>query len=87
MTLPLAIAVAHLRSRRRQTVVSVLGVALGVGVFIAVTGLMGGFQSFFRAQMIESNPHVTITDEVRRPAVQPLLLLHQLRNERHLRRG
>ena len=76
MTLPLAIALAHLRSRRRQTVVSVLGVALGVGVFIAVTGLMGGFQSFFRAQMIESNPHVTITDEVRRPAPQPLAILH-----------
>jgi lipoprotein-releasing system permease protein len=76
MTLPFAIALAHLRSRRRQTMVSVLGVALGVGVFIAVTGLMAGFQSFFRAQMIESNPHVTITDEVRTPAPQPLAMLH-----------
>lgn len=76
MTLPFAIAMAHLRGRRRQTVVSVLGVALGVGVFIAVTGLMAGFQTFFRNQMIESNPHVTITDEVRRPAAQPLAMLH-----------
>ena len=76
MILPLAIAAAHLSSRRRQTLVSVLGVALGVGVFIAVTGLMGGFQSFFRNQLIESNPHVTITDEVRRPAPQPLAMLH-----------
>lgn len=76
MMLPLSIAAAHLRSRRRQTLVSVLGVALGVGVFIAVTGLMGGFQAFFRNQMIDSNPHVTITDEVRRPAPQPLVMLH-----------
>ncbi|MCC6718255.1 MAG: ABC transporter permease [Acetobacteraceae bacterium] len=76
MMLPLSIAAAHLRSRRRQTLVSVLGVALGVGVFIAVTGLMGGFQSYFRTQMIDSNPHVTITDEVRQPAAQPLAMLH-----------
>ncbi len=76
MTLPLTIAAAHLRGRRRQTLVSVLGVALGVGVFIAVTGLMGGFQAFFRNQLIESNPHVTITDEVRLPAPQPLVMLH-----------
>ena len=74
--LPLAIAAAHLRGRRRQTIVSVLGVALGVGVFIAVTGLMGGFQAFFRNQMIESNPHVTITDEIRQPATQPLVMLY-----------
>ena len=76
MTLPLTIAAAHLRGRRRQTFVSVLGVALGVGVFIAVTGLMGGFQAYFRNQLIDSNPHVTITDEVRRPAPQPLVMLH-----------
>jgi lipoprotein-releasing system permease protein len=76
MPLPLTIAAAHLAGRRRQTLVSVLGVALGVGVFIAVTGLMAGFQEFFRNQMIESNPHVVITDEVRRPAPQPLSMLH-----------
>ncbi len=75
--LPLTIALAHLRSRRRQTAVSVLGVALGVSVFIAVTGLMGGFQSFFRGQMIDTNPHIVISDEVRHPAPQPLALLHR----------
>ncbi len=76
MTLPFTIAAAHLRGRRRQTLVSVLGVALGVGVFIAVTGLMGGFQAFFFNQLIDTNPHVTITDEVRLPAPQPLVMLH-----------
>lgn len=76
MMLPLSIALAHLRSRRRQTMVSVLGVALGVSVFIAMTGLMAGFQNFFRGQLIDSNPHVVVTDEVRRPAPQPLVLLH-----------
>ena len=76
MPLPLAIALAHLSARKRQTLVSVLGVALGVGVFIAVGGLMQGFQGYFRSQIIETNPHILMTDEIRRPAPQPLQLLH-----------
>lgn len=74
--LALAIALAHLRARKRQTMVSVLGVTLGVGVFIAIGGMMQGFQGFFRAQIIETNPHIMITDEIRQPAPQPLQLLH-----------
>ena len=76
MPLPLTIALAHLGSRKRQTLVSVLGVTLGVGMFIAVSGLMTGFQNTFRGQLIDSNPHIVITDEIRQPAVQPLAALH-----------
>ncbi len=76
MPLPLAIALAHLRARKRQTLVSVLGVTLGVGVFIAIGGMMQGFQSYFRTQIIEANPHVLVSDEIRSPAPQPLQMLH-----------
>lgn len=76
MPLPLTIALAHLLARKRQTLVSVLGVAMGVGVFIAVGGLMQGFQGYFRSQIIETNPHILMTDEIRQPAPQPLQLLH-----------
>lgn len=74
--LPLAIALAHLRSRKRQTLVSVLGVMLGVGVFISISGMMQGFQSYFLAQIVETNPHIVVTDEIRRAAPQPLQLLY-----------
>ena len=37
-----AIAAAHLRIRLRQTVVAVGGVAIGVGFFLAVSGMMSG---------------------------------------------
>ncbi len=73
--LPISIAVAHLRARRRQSAVSILGVALGVGFFIAISGMMHGFQSYFLVQIIESTPHVLITDEYRSPPAQPLELL------------
>ncbi|QXM25158.1 ABC transporter permease [Elioraea tepida] len=70
------IALRHLGRRRRQTLVSVLGVALGVGFFIAVTSLMRGFQTYFVAQVIDVAPHITIKDEHRAPRLQPAVLAH-----------
>ncbi|MBL8669618.1 MAG: ABC transporter permease [Alphaproteobacteria bacterium] len=76
MPLTLAVALAHLLGRRRQTAVSMLGVALGVGFFIAISGMMNGFHEFFRGELIESNPHIVVTDEFRLPAEQPLHAQH-----------
>jgi lipoprotein-releasing system permease protein len=67
----LDIALGHLRKRKRQTLVSVLGVALGVGFFIGVNALMRGFQRYFVAQVIDVSPHVVIKDEFRLPSPQP----------------
>lgn len=76
MPLPLVldIALGHLRRRKRQTVVSVLGVALGVGFFVGVTALMRGFQQYFVAQVIDVAPHVVVKDEFRLPSPQPALM-------------
>lgn len=68
----LQIALAHLIHRRRQTIVSVLGVSLGVGFFIAVSALMQGSEQDLTDRLIDSQPHVTIKDEFRVPSVQPL---------------
>ncbi len=75
MPLALSIALAHLQSRKRQTMVSILGVTLGVGVFVSISGMMQGFQNYFRTQIIESNPHIVMTDEIRQPPRQPLQVL------------
>ncbi len=74
MSLTLDLARGMLRRRRRQTLVSVLGVALGVAFFIAIAGLMRGFQTYIVAQLIDVAPHITIKDEVRRPPAQPAVL-------------
>ena len=67
MALALHIALGHLRRRKRQTLVSVLGVALGVGFFIAITALMRGFQTYFVQQVIDVAPHVVIEVASARP--------------------
>jgi lipoprotein-releasing system permease protein len=72
LPLSLQIALSHLRVRTRQTLVSVIGVAIGVGFFISISGMMNGFQDYYRTEIIESNPHITITDEYRLSPPQPL---------------
>lgn len=66
-----AIALRHLSRRRRQTVVAVSGVAVGVGFFLAVSALMVGSQNDFVEQLIDAAPHIIISDELRSPSPQP----------------
>jgi lipoprotein-releasing system permease protein len=70
VNLILELARGMLARRRRQTLVSVLGVALGVAFFIAIAALMRGFQTYFVSQIIDVAPHITVKDETRRPPAQ-----------------
>ena len=76
LPLDLSIAVRHLLHRRRQSLTSLLGVALGVAFFIAIASMMQGFQRDFIDRIINIAPHVTILDEFRVPPPQPVERLH-----------
>jgi len=65
------IAFSHLRSRRRQTTVSLLGVVLGVGFFLAVSSLMRGSEEDFIRRLVDTAPHITVSDEFRNARPQP----------------
>ncbi len=71
MSLYADIAASHLRSRRRQTLVSLSGVVLGVAFFLAVSALMRGSERDFIARLVDTAPHVTISDEFRNTRQQP----------------
>ncbi len=71
MRLLIELAAAHVFGRSRQTIVAGLGVALGVGFSIAMAALMEGSQEDFVRQLVDTMPHVEITDEARTPAPQP----------------
>ena len=71
MSLALDIALAHIVKRKRQSLVSILGVTLGVGFFIAMASMMQGFQRDFVARVIDVQPHIVIKDEFREPPQQP----------------
>lgn len=73
MPLILRIALTHLSARTRQTLVSVLGVATGVGFSIAMAALMQGSQKDFIAKIVDATPHIRIKDEYRDPPLQPVV--------------
>jgi lipoprotein-releasing system permease protein len=67
------IAFGHLRVRARQTLIAMLGVAVGVGFFLAVSAMMIGSQADFIRLLIDSQPHIIVRDEAREAPQQPAL--------------
>jgi len=72
MNLLIDLALTHLKGRLRQTVLSVLGVATGVGFSIALASLMQGSQMDFIERIVNSSPHVLVKDAYRHPPRQPV---------------
>lgn len=52
-----------LSERKRQAIVSVLGVAIGVTAFIVMSSVMMGFQTYFIEQAVDINAHITLKNE------------------------
>lgn len=71
MRVEFAVALAHLTGRKRQTLVSLSGVVLGVAFFLAVSSMMQGSQKDFVKRLIDNSAHITVTDEYRVARVQP----------------
>jgi lipoprotein-releasing system permease protein len=71
VNLVLDIAWTHIRFRLRQTLVGMLGVAVGVGFSVMMASLMEGSQQDFIRQLVNALPHITVSDERRSPAAQP----------------
>src|SRR5215472_5943092 len=70
------IALKHLLARRRQSIVSLSGIVLGVAFFLAVSSLMQGSEADFIRRLVDNSPHITISDEFRNPRLQPIQQLH-----------
>lgn len=67
-----AIAIRYILRRRRQTIICMLGVAIGVCVFIAMNAMMKGFEVKFIDETVEGSGHAIVKDEPRE-TVAPFL--------------
>ncbi|MEM6669896.1 MAG: ABC transporter permease [Pseudomonadota bacterium] len=85
MKLLLEIAFTHILGRGRQTLVSIVGVAMGVGFAIAMAALMEGGQVDFIDSLVDTMPHVQITDERRTAQLQPAEVVFEATEFRGLR--
>jgi lipoprotein-releasing system permease protein len=57
----LFLAWRHLISRKRQTVLTLLGIAFGSMAFVTISGFMLGFQNFLLDQLVNNDAHVRIS--------------------------
>lgn len=71
MTLIFDIAWTHVSVRVRLTLVSIFGVATGIGFSVMIAGLLEGSQKDFIRQPVDSMPHISVTAEQREVPIQP----------------
>ena len=71
-----SVATRHLMARKRQSLVSLLGIVLGVAFFLSVSSMMQGSENDFMRRLVDNSPHITVQDEYRNPSVQPAELFY-----------
>jgi lipoprotein-releasing system permease protein len=71
MKLVLDIALTHVLARARQTVIAIFSVATGVGFAIMIAAMLEGTEDDFIDMLVDTIPHVVISDELARPTPQP----------------
>lgn len=76
MALLSSIALRHILARKRQSVVSLSGIIIGVAFFLAISSMMIGSQNDFIKRLVDNAPHITISDTYRNPKKQPLESLY-----------
>jgi lipoprotein-releasing system permease protein len=70
------IAIKHLLARKRQSLVSLMGIILGVAFFLAISSLMQGSEKDFIRRLVDNSPHITISDDFRNARLQPVEKLY-----------
>jgi lipoprotein-releasing system permease protein len=66
------IALTHISTRKKQTLVAALGVTLGVGIYLFMNSLSSGFSKFSRDEIFKNSAHIKIykDDELSKPLIQ-----------------
>jgi lipoprotein-releasing system permease protein len=79
----LDIAVTHIITRKKQTVVAALGVTIGVGIYLFMNSLSFGFTNFSRNEIFKNSAHIKIykNDEISQPiAAEDTNIIHVIVN-------
>jgi lipoprotein-releasing system permease protein len=63
------IAITHIVTRKKQTLVAALGVTIGVGIYLFMNSLSSGFTGFSRDEIFKNSAHIKIykDDELSKP--------------------
>jgi lipoprotein-releasing system permease protein len=59
----LDIAITHIITRKRQTIVAALGVMLGIAIYLFMNSLSEGFSTYSTGEIFKNNAHLKIYKE------------------------
>jgi lipoprotein-releasing system permease protein len=68
----LSISATLLRARLRQSIVAAVGVAISIGMYIALSGFMNGLNGLLDGLILNRTAHIRIYNEIRPADKQPL---------------
>lgn len=72
--LALQIALRHLGARKRQTLLAMLGIVVGGGIFALMLAITIGQQGFLEERLIDISPHILVTpDRLEQPTTRNLI--------------
>jgi len=68
------IALTHLLTRKRQTMIAAMGVTVGIGIFIFMISLVVGFNRYSDEALFKAEPHLRIyqDDTLSRPLIEQI---------------
>lgn len=65
MSVNFDIAKTHLLAKPRQTLIAMLGVTFGIGMYILMIGFMTGFNEFLEDSMLSATPDIRIYNDIK----------------------
>ena len=57
------IALTHILTRKKQTIVAAMGVTIGIALYIFSNSLVAGFSRYSRSEMFKTIPHIRVYKE------------------------
>ena len=72
------IALTHILTRKKQTIVAAMGVTIGIALYIFSNSIVAGFSSYSKSNMFKTIPHIRIYEE---DQISKALVLNKDSNE------
>ena len=55
------LSIRHLLARKKQSFLILMGITIGTSAYVAISGMMLGFQSYMLEQLVNNEAHIRIS--------------------------
>jgi len=73
LSVNLEIARTHLLAKKRQTLVAMMGVTFGIGMYLLMISFMSGFNEYLEDTLLSSTPDIHIYNDIKTDFTKSIL--------------